>query len=105
MSFDGNGSSRLDLYVFARDQNGKATAYFEKVRQKELGITEAVWMHSHGGKHPRSEHQKWGAEKKVYKIAEGMWSEVAGKFVWPGTEISCRCVCKAVIPALKRNVS
>ena len=88
--------------LIARDQNNKAKAVMEEARRSELGIDEAIWMHSGGGKEPRPEHVKWGAQKKRYKIREGMYSSVDGAYVWPGTAISCRCTSRSIIPGLSR---
>ena len=41
-------SHRAEL--IARDQSNKANAVVNRTRQMELGITEAIWMHSHAGK-------------------------------------------------------
>ena len=79
--------------LIARDQNNKATATIARVRQKGLGITQAVWKHSHAGKHPRPSHLK--ADGDLYDIDKGMYLD--GKWVWPGTEINCRCVSRPVI--------
>lgn len=87
--------------LIARDQNNKATATLNRVRQLELGITEAIWMHSHAGKEPRPEHVKWGAQNKRYDVAKGMWSEVDQAYVWPGTAINCRCTSRPVIKGLE----
>lgn len=84
--------------LIARDQNNKATAMMTRVRQHEMGAVEAVWQHSHAGKEPRPEHVKW--DGKRYKIAEGMWSDVDQCYVWPGTQINCRCISKTVNPIL-----
>jgi SPP1 gp7 family putative phage head morphogenesis protein len=92
------GVSKRRAALIARDQNNKATAVIVKTRQQELGITHATWQHSHGGKHPRPEHVK--ANGKPYEIAKGMFLE--GKWVWPGTEINCRCVSRSIVPGLER---
>jgi uncharacterized protein with gpF-like domain len=55
--------------LIARDQNSKATAVFTRVRQQEVGITQAVWLHSGGGNHPRPTHV--ANSGKRYNIAEG----------------------------------
>jgi len=83
--------------LIARDQNQKATASMTRARQIELGIEEAIWMHSHGGKEPRPTHLK--NDGKRYKIAEGWFDPdpKVRKYIWPGTEINCRCVSGAVI--------
>jgi SPP1 gp7 family putative phage head morphogenesis protein len=87
----------------ARDQNSKATATITRVRQHEAGITEAKWLHSHGGKEPRPNHVAMSGH--IYKIAEGMWDPDAdgkgkGRYIFPGELINCRCVSRAIIPAL-----
>ncbi|MCE4545110.1 MULTISPECIES: phage head morphogenesis protein [unclassified Caballeronia] len=47
------GFTRHRAALIARDQNSKATATVVCVRQEGLGITEAIWLRSHGGKHLR----------------------------------------------------
>lgn len=85
-------SHRAEL--IARDQSNKANAVVNRARQMELGITEAIWMHSHAGKTPRPEHV--AADGKRYKIAEGC--KIDGEYIQPGEEINCRCTCRAVLP-------
>jgi uncharacterized protein with gpF-like domain len=86
--------------LIATDQTHKARAIFEEARRSELGITEAEWVHSGGGREPRPEHLRWGREKKRYDIKTGMWSEVDQEHVWPGTPIRCRCVSRSVFPGV-----
>jgi hypothetical protein len=86
--------------LIARDQNNKCTAILHKIRQGELGIKKAYWIHSMGSKHPREEHAQWYAENRIYNIDEGMYSEVDEEFVWPGTAISCGCTAMSVIPGM-----
>ena len=93
--------TRKRAAFIARDQNNKATAVITRVRQEGLGITEAIWKHSHAGKVPRPEHVKWNGEK--YNVKEGMWSEVDGCFVWPGTAINCRCGSRSILPQLGKD--
>jgi SPP1 gp7 family putative phage head morphogenesis protein len=83
--------------LIARDQNNKATAAIQRVRQVQLGITQAQWVHSHAGIHPRPSHL--ANDGKLYDVAKGAFLD--GKYVWPGTEINCRCVSRAVLPALQ----
>lgn len=80
--------------LIARDQSNKANATINRARQMELGITEAIWMHSHAGKTPRPSHV--AANGKRYKIAEGCY--IDGEYILPGTEINCRCTSRAVLP-------
>lgn len=80
--------------LIARDQSNKANAVVNRTRQLELGITEAIWMHSHAGKNPRPDHV--AANGKRYKIAAGCL--ISGKYIQPGEEINCRCTSRAVLP-------
>lgn len=93
------GVTKRRAALIARDQSNKSTAVITKVRQQELGITEAIWMHSHGGKHPRPSHVKMDGKK--YKIAEGVVLD--GERVWPGTAINCRCVSRPIIPGIRES--
>lgn len=85
--------------LISRDQSAKATAVIENTRRRELGITEAIWMHSTAGKHPRPTHVAMNGKR--YKLADGMYDSAVEKHIWPGTEINCRCVSKAVIPGFE----
>ena len=80
--------------LIARDQSNKANAVVQRARQLELGITEAIWMHSHAGKVPRPSHV--AANGRKYKVAEGCL--IDGEYIFPGEEINCRCTCRAVLP-------
>lgn len=80
--------------LIARDQSNKANAVVNRARQMELGITEAIWMHSHAGKNPRPDHVK--ANGTIYKIAEGC--KISGEYIQPGEEINCRCTSRPVLP-------
>ena len=81
--------------TIARDQSNKANAIVNRARQMELGITEAIWMHSHAGKNPRPDHV--AANGKRYRIAEGC--KISGKFIQPGEEINCRCTSRPILPS------
>jgi SPP1 gp7 family putative phage head morphogenesis protein len=80
--------------AIARDQSNKANATANRARQMELGITEAVWMHSHAGKTPRPDHV--AANGKKYKIAQGCL--ISGEYIQPGFEINCRCTSRPIRP-------
>ena len=88
--------TRRRAAFIARDQNSKATATVVRVRQDGLGITEAIWMHSHAARHPRASHV--AADGKRYEIAKGMFLD--GVWTWPGREPNCGCVSRSVIPGL-----
>ncbi len=80
--------------LIARDQSNKANAVVNRTRQLELGISEAIWMHSHGGKEPRPDHV--AANGKRYKIAEGCY--ISGEYIQPGQLINCRCTSRPILP-------
>jgi hypothetical protein len=80
----------------SRDQNNKARAVIENVRRQDLGLEEAIWQHSGGGKEPRPTHVAMSGKR--YKLKQGMWDSAEGKYIWPGELPNCRCVSRAVIP-------
>jgi SPP1 gp7 family putative phage head morphogenesis protein len=90
------GVSKRKAELISRDQNNKATSAFNRVRQQELGITEAVWMHSHAGREPRPTHVAMNGKR--YDVNKGMWDADEKEWVWPGYLINCRCTSKSVIP-------
>jgi SPP1 gp7 family putative phage head morphogenesis protein len=95
------GVTKRRATVIARNQNGMATATVNKVRQQELGIKKAIWVHSSAGRHPRPEHV--AANNQEYDVDKGMWLEQ--RWTWPGREINCRCVSRSIIPGLRRPTS
>lgn len=88
----GVATRRADL--IARDQTAKANSAIEIARRTELGITEAIWVHSGGGKEPRQSHVR--ASGKRYEITKGLL--IDGEYIQPSQKINCRCVSKAVLP-------
>ena len=82
----------------ARDQTSKARTVLENARRAELGITEAVWRHSHAGKVPRPTHVKM--DRKKFPIAKGMYDSAEGKFVQPGELPNCRCSSRSIFAGL-----
>jgi uncharacterized protein with gpF-like domain len=91
------GVTRKRAALISRDQNAKATAAMTRARQLESGLTEAIWMHSHGGKHPRPSHVKAGREKTRFPIAEGWFDPDEGRKIMPGELINCGCTSKPVL--------
>lgn len=79
----------------ARDQNNKMTASFTRVRQIELGINEAIWLHSRGGRKPRPTHVR--NDGKRYDVAKGWWDPAVQQYIWPGVLPNCRCVSKSIV--------
>lgn len=88
------GITKRRAALIARDQNNKATANMQIARQQALGITEGIWMHSRGGKHPRKSHVDFSGQK--FDLAKGAFLD--GVWTVPGREIGCRCVYRAVVP-------
>ncbi len=82
--------------LIARDQSNKANAVVQRARQKELGISEAIWMHSHAGKEPRPTHVAMNGKR--YKVEKGMYDSAVRKWIFPGEEINCRCTSRSVLP-------
>lgn len=80
----------------ARDQNNKATSMMTKVRYQGLGVKEAIWYHSHGGRVPRPEHLAFSG--KIFEIEKGAFLE--GKWTWPAYEPNCGCFSKPILPGL-----
>ena len=91
------GVSKRRAAFIARDQNSKASAAFTRARQIEIGIDEAVWVHSGGGKVPRPSHVKAGRDKQRYNVREGWFDPHEKAWILPGTLINCRCTSRAVI--------
>lgn len=80
----------------AIDQNNKAKGILEAARRQELGLTQAIWQHSHAGKEPRPTHVAMNG--KTYDLAKGMWDEDEGEYVFPGQLINCRCTSRVIVP-------
>jgi uncharacterized protein with gpF-like domain len=92
------GVVKRRAHLIARDQNNKAGASLQRARQLELGITQAVWIHSTAGKEPRPSHLKAGRDKIVFDLATGWYDPDEGKHILPGQLINCRCVSRPIVP-------
>jgi len=97
---DHHGVTKRRAAFIARDQNEKSTATITRARQQELGITQAIWLHSFGARHPRPTHL--ANNGKLYDTATGWLDPAINKRIWPGTEINCGCVSRSVIPGMGR---
>ncbi|PIT08047.1 phage head morphogenesis protein [Snodgrassella communis] len=80
----------------ARDQASKAHAAIERAKRQELGITKAIWLHSHAGKKPRPSHL--AANGKEFDVDKGMYLD--GEWIQPGELINCRCCSKSIIEGI-----
>lgn len=92
------GVTKRRATTIARDQNNKATAVMTRARQVQAGITEAIWVHSGGGKHPRPTHVAAGRNKEKFQLSKGWFDPAVDKHVLPGELINCRCIARPVIP-------
>lgn len=95
--------SKKRARLIARDQNNKATAAIVRVRQNEIGIKQAKWLHSHAGKTPRPTHL--ANNGNLYDVKKGWFDPDAngkgkGAWIYPGELINCRCVSRSIIPEL-----
>lgn len=90
------GVTRRRAALIARDQSNKLNATVTKARRVDLGLYEAIWVHSGAGKHPRPDHVKAGRDKLKFDVREGAY--IGGKYILPGEEINCRCTSKTVLP-------
>lgn len=94
------GMTRRRAALIATDQNNKATSVINRTRQKEIGITHAIWKHSRAGKHPRPTHV--AADGLKFRIDQGcLIPPRPGEeavYVFPGEEINCRCQSKSILP-------
>lgn len=84
--------------VIARHQNNIATAMLNRVRQLEIGVERAVWIHAGASKEPRASHVAQSG--KEYDVRTGWWDPDAKQFCWPGSLINCRCKSRSIIPGL-----
>jgi SPP1 gp7 family putative phage head morphogenesis protein len=98
---DHYGVTKRRAAFIARSQNNLATASMTRVRQVQLGITEAIWVHSGGGKHPRPSHMKASRDKTRYDTSKGWLDPEVGKYIFPGELPNCRCVSKPLVPGFE----
>lgn len=91
------GVARRRAALIARDQNNKATASFNRVRQLEVGITRARWVHSAGGHEPRPSHVKAGRDRVEFDVSKGWYDPHEKRHIQPGELINCRCISRPVL--------
>lgn len=91
-----HGICRRRAAGIAADQTNKLTSVVTDARRAELGLFEAEWRHSGGGKEPRASHVKAGKDRLRYDVRKGAY--IDGEYIKPGEKIRCRCVSKTVLP-------
>ena len=82
--------------TIARDQTNKATESISRERSLSLGITEGIWMHRGGSRHPRESHE--GMNGRRFDLRKGCYDPAVGLFIHPGELVNCNCTYKPVIP-------
>jgi uncharacterized protein with gpF-like domain len=90
------GVTRRRAALIARDQSNKLTATVTQARRVELGLFEAEWVHSGGGKEPRHSHVQAGKKRLRFDTRKGAY--IDGEYILPGQLINCRCSSKTVLP-------
>jgi uncharacterized protein with gpF-like domain len=91
------GVTKRRAALIARTQNNMASASMARARQIEVGITEAVWVHSAGGHAPRHSHVAAGRDKVKFDLAKGWYDPDEQRHILPGELINCRCVSRPVL--------
>lgn len=77
----------------AKDQTAKLNQAFENARAQELGIKEAIWLHSSASKSPRHDHVK--ANGTRFNLEEGCY--ISGQYIQPAFLPFCKCRKKLII--------
>lgn len=95
------GVTRRRAEFISRDQMNKATEALSRVRMGELGIAEAVWIHTGTGKTPRPTHVKFNGQ--VFQLDQGLYDGDARKWVQPGELPNCYCTKRPLIPAYEKR--
>jgi SPP1 gp7 family putative phage head morphogenesis protein len=92
------GVTKRRAAFIAHSQNNLATASMTAARQRELGIKQAIWQHSGGGREPRPTHV--ANSGKPYDVEKGWFDPAVRKYIRPGELPNCRCVSRSVMPGL-----
>lgn len=92
------GVTKRRAAFIARDQNAKITSVINRQRQIEMGLYEAEWVHSSGGKHPRETHVRAGRSRLRYDVRKGADVDGDGKLIFPGELPNCRCSSRLILP-------
>lgn len=82
--------------VIARDQTNKATQALARATDKEIGITEGIWVHVPGRLTSRPSHIRMNGER--FNIDEGLYDPDEERKVKPGELILCQCEYRPVLP-------
>jgi hypothetical protein len=86
---------RRHVALWVRDQNSRATSALVRVRHEEIGVKEAVWVHSGLGEKPRPTHVANSGNR--YDVLRGWLDPAEKRYIHPGELPNCRCVGRPVI--------
>lgn len=89
------GVTKRRAALIATQENRNVTTAMNRERDLSLGLEEAYWVHSGGGREPRESHVKAGRERLRFRIAEGAF--IDGKWIMPGQEINCGCSYRPIL--------
>jgi uncharacterized protein with gpF-like domain len=82
----------------ARDQTSKAVQALAECTDRDLGLTEGIWVHNPGRFSSRLTHIQMGRDKKPFKLAEGKYDPAEGRKVKTGELYGCMCSYRVIIP-------
>lgn len=85
------GITRRRAAAISLDQNNKTSSALRRAREVDIGLDDAIWLHSHAGKSPRKTHL--ANHGKKFSLRTG-WFDPDPKVrrrILPGELISCRC--------------
>ena len=80
----------------ARDQINKATQSLAECTDRDLGLTEGIWIHVPGRKMSRKTHLAMNGKR--FPLDEGLWDEQVRRKVKPSELWLCCCEYRPVIP-------
>lgn len=96
--------TRSRARTIAHDQNNKATEALSSVRMKSVGITQAVWIHSGRGLHPRETHVAMhGKPFDLSGPEAGLYDSSVQQRVMPGELVNCDCTKAPLVPAFSQG--
>ncbi len=96
------GVTRRRAKNIALDQTRKAFNGLNRGRCVGAGVTQAEWIHSHGGLHPREKHLDFSGH--VFDLTKGAPIGPADEYVQPGEEPNCKCTFVPIIQFTGGNV-
>lgn len=90
----GFDDARADRVVI--DQTNKISQQIQEANARDLGITEAIWVHVPGQYTSRDSHIAMNGRR--YNYEEGLFDDVVGQNVHPAQLPFCRCICRFILP-------